>query len=355
MDSLKLDKLRFWHRWQEAITPTRRLLLVGVLLLLLAVVVVTRQTSVLLAPVNPAAGEPVVVNIPPQASTVKIGQMLYEQGLIRNTTFFYIYTKYRKVDYRLQAGEYTLSPQMSLPQIVDKLVRGEVRTYSFTIPEGYTIKQIADLLAQKGFVDREKFLAATKDSYDFDFLDGVSPGENQLEGFLFPSTYQITRGTSEREIVRMMLKRFDQVATPELRAQARERNLSVREWVTLASLIEKEAKVSEERPIIAGVLYNRLRLGMPLQVDATILYALGEHRERVLYRDLEVDSSYNTYRHTGLPPGPIASPGEDSLKAALNPTNHNYLYYVSRNDGTHEFTTSLAEHNVARQRYGYYP
>lgn len=340
------------RRRRRQVTPTGRLLLVGILLIMLAGIVFIRQINFWLGPVDPQAAAQVVVNIPSQSTTVKIAQQLYEKGLIKNETFFYLYTRYEDVDQKLQAGEYAFSPQMSVPQIVAKLVHGDVIRYSFTIPEGYTIQQIADLLAANGFFEKDKFLAATREKYEFDFLAEVPAGDKQLEGFLFPATYQIDKGTDERETVRLMLKRFGQVATPEMRAKAKDRGLTILEWITMASLIEKEAQVDEERPIIAGVLFNRLRLGMPLQVDATVLYALGGHKEKVYYKDLEVNSPYNTYKHTGLPPGPIASPGEESLKAVLYPASHNYFYYVARNDGTHDFTATLTEHNAAIKRNG---
>lgn len=322
------------------------------ILLLLAASVLGAEIDKQLKPVSNVPGESITIEIPQRSTTASISQDLYEKGLIRSPFFFQVYTRLKGLDGRLQAGEYQLSPQMSLTEILDRLTTGKVTTYSFTIPEGFTLKQITNRLAEKGLIDPVKFQDLLQNgNFPYRFLEGIPNRENRLEGFLFPATYKVVKGTSEEQIIDMMLKRFGQAYTEEMEQEARKRNLTTMELITIASLIEKEARVDSERPIIAGVLYNRLEKGMLLQVDATILYALGEHRERVMYEDLEVDSPYNTYKHKGLPPGPIASPGLSSIKAALEPQSHGYYYYVAKADGSHAFSRTLAEHNAAIKKY----
>jgi UPF0755 protein len=188
---------------------------------------------------------------------------------------------------------------------------------------------------------------------DYAFLPraGTSP-DKRLEGFLYPDTYWIDKTSSAEDIVAIMLARFAAVWNQEFAASAQEKNISVRDAVIIASLIEREAQVPEERKRIAGVIYNRLQAGMPLQIDATIIYSLGEHREVLTYKDLEIDSPYNTYRNAGLPVGPIACPGRASIAAALDPESNDYMYYVAKGDGSHHFSITYAEHLTAKARYG---
>jgi len=296
------------------------------------------------------AGEIREIAIAPETPLREIARQLYDAGLIRSPYFFRLYLRLTDRDRQLKAGNYRLVTGVSVPVLTERLCAGENSYIAVTIPEGFTMEQIAGTLQQKGLIDADKFWeAAEKEEFAYDFLNEAVPARNRLEGFLFPDTYYISRGMSEKDIIEMMLKRFAQVLTPEVRERLAEENLTVQEMVTLASMVEKEARHPEEQPLIAGVMLNRLQAGMPLQVDATVLYALGEHRERVYYRDLEVDSPYNTYRYRGLPPGPIASPGEGAIRAVLYPASHNYLYYVARPDGFHIFSATLEEHNRARR------
>src|SRR3989442_557906 len=243
----------------------------------------------------------------------------------------------------LQGGEYRLSPAMSLLQIVDVVARGQVLLHAVTIPEGFTAAEVVDVLVDKGLGDREPLTTVVRhgaDLYTFSFLDGAVGGS--LEGFLLPDTYQIPRGLSARDVVGVFLGRFGQVVVP--RWEARGGSGSLREIITLASLVEREARLPEERALIAGVLSNRLHRRMLLEVDATVLYALGRHKSVVTYKDLDVTSPYNTYRHIGLPPGPIANPGMAAIEAALTPAVTDYLYYVARADGSHVFSLTYEEH-----------
>jgi UPF0755 protein len=213
-----------------------------------------------------------------------------------------------------------------------------------TIPEGYDIVQITPLLTRALGVPADSVNAAVRDST---LRARVSDPAETLEGYLFPDTYILAPGSSAREAIGEMVRRFEREWKPEYDAQAAALGYSRHQIVTMASIVEKEARLPEERPVIAAVYYNRLRTGMPLQADPTVQYALGHHVGRVLYKDLEVDSPYNTYQHPGLPPGPIASPGGASLRAALAPAKVPYLYFVAAPDGHHEFRTTMAEHAKA--------
>ncbi len=292
-----------------------------------------------------------VVVIPPGASLEQIATLLAEAGVLRSAPAFIVAARVRGVGGRLQSGEYLLSPTMSPLQILDRLVRGQVLLHRVTVPEGYTAAQIADLLAMGGLAGREAFLRLVReegDSFAFDFLEG----RRDLEGYLFPDTYAIPRGLPPRQIVQTMLSRFEQRVTPALRREIRARGATLHEVLTVASMVEREAKLAAERPIIAGVIYNRLQRGWRLEIDATVLYALGRHGGPLTAADLLVDSPYNTYRQTGLPPGPISNPGLAAIEAAARPAATPYLFYVLRPDGSHAFSSTLQEHqrNIRRWR-----
>ncbi|MDH7478814.1 MAG: endolytic transglycosylase MltG [Syntrophomonadaceae bacterium] len=320
--------------------------------LLLVVVFCGMAALVKASLLPPNQGVPAVKKfvVPPNATSRTVAQRLYEEGLIRSQDAFLIYLRISGKDRLLKAGEYQLADNLTLPQLVERLYQGSTTFYQVVIPEGYTLDQIADVLESKQLIDRDRFFELIeRGEFNFRFIADLPAGPNRLEGFLFPATYQISADAGEKEIIELMLKRFDRFLTPAVESRCEELGISVRELVTLASMVEREARQREEQPIIAGVLYNRLEQGMLLQVDATVQYALGQHRERLYYKDLEVDSPYNTYRYGGLPPGPIASPGEGALQAVLYPARHRYLYYVAKPDGSHIFSTSLDEHNRARR------
>ncbi|MFN3286282.1 MAG: endolytic transglycosylase MltG [bacterium] len=296
----------------------------------------------------PGSGQPVVVVIPAGADAGQVADLLHRHGVVRSPLLFRLWARWRGLEGRIQAGEYRFSPAEGVHEILRRLTAGDVVRYRLVFPEGLTAEDVARRLEEQGVVGAEAFLeeVGRADRYWIPQMEGNTSG--RLEGYLFPDTYEFPRGLPADRVVATMVARFRE-ATAELWSSPRPLGLSPYEVVTVASLIEREARQDAERPRIAGVLYNRLRRGMPLQVDATVLYALREHKERVLYRDLEVDSPYNTYRRTGLPPGPIANPGLESLRAALHPETHEYLYYVARPDGTHVFSRTLAEHERARR------
>lgn len=275
------------------------------------------------------------VVVPQGETTWQIGRRLAEARVVRSARAVVVASKLRRVDGRLRSGEYALSPAQSAWQIVGILARGEAILHRLTIPEGYTVTQIADALAEAELADRGRFLDLALRS----------------EGYLFPDTYLLPRGLGEEALIARFLGRFDAVIGADLREAARARGMSLHQLVTVASMIEREARVPVERAVIAGVIYNRLRLGMRLEIDATVLYALGRHKAELSFADLAVDSPYNTYRNHGLPPGPIANPGLAAVAAAAAPAETPFLYYVLRPDGSHHFSRTLSEHQDAVRRY----
>lgn len=301
-----------------------------------------------LCPVNPGRGRELVLTVPVGSGLSQITRNLKKAGLIRNHLAFNVYVRLAGSERTMRAGEYHLSTAMSGPAILTRLGRGEQAVFTVTFPEGMTVREVAQTLAERGLVDVEGFMEKLSgESLSSSYAD-LTPARPP-EGFLFPDTYKIAEGTAPEAIARMMIGRFREVFGPELAEEARRRGMSVHEVVTLASIIEKEAKVPEERPLISAVFQNRLRQRRPLQSCATVQYALGRHKPKLSYEDLEIDSPYNTYRHTGLTPGPIASPGLDSIRAALFPAKVNYLYFVARSDGTHVFSTSYRDHLRAQR------
>jgi UPF0755 protein len=229
--------------------------------------------------------------------------------------------------------------------VVDKIARGDVYVRSITFREGLTVREMADVFQAGEFGKAAEFIAASKKASLIQHLD---PAARDLEGYLFPDTYTMTRRATADELVERMTKRFEKALAPEILQQASARGLNTRQLVTLASIVEKETGKAEERPTVAGVYTNRLKIGMGLQCDPTVIYALmlaGRYDGNIRRDDLQIDSPYNTYRYSGLPPGPIAAPGEASLRAAANPADVPYIYFVSRGDGSHVFSTTLEEHN----------
>jgi UPF0755 protein len=306
----------------------------------------------MLGPVDINDDSLIPVEIQNNMGTGKIAQLLYENGLINNSTLFRIYVKNEGLDRFLKAGKYELSPSMSTKEIVDILLKGQLNLISFTIPEGFTIEQIANSLQKQGLADSEKFLKLTSNGdFDFPWINELPEGKLRLEGFLFPDTYKIPENFSEEEIIQMMLNRFVEIFNEDYQARMNELGMNILEVITLASIIEREIKVPEERAIASAVFHNRLNKNMMLQSCATVQYALGEIKEELSNKDLEIDSPYNTYKISGLPPGPIAAPGEEAIKAALFPSDDDYLYFVLKPDGSHHFSRTLAEHNRAIDLY----
>ena len=248
----------------------------------------------------------------------------------------------------MHAGHYALSPAMPPRQIAARMALGETAQGVVTVPEGYTVRQTARRLAEHHLVDEAQFLALAQTQGRTFHVGKWAPPDNNLEGYLFPDTYTVPKGATARDVVQIMLDNFGRRVLTPRGAEARGFPGGLPAAVTLASLVEREAEVDGDRPLIAAVYRNRLKAGMRLQCDATVQYALPEHKGRLLYSDLRVNSPYNTYTHRGLPPTPIASPGLPSIQAALRPARSDYLFYVARPDGSHVFSATLAEHDRAR-------
>jgi len=291
------------------------------------------------------AAEEQFVEIPSGTGTAAMGRRLAEAGVVPSAESFRLAVWLKGSGRRLQAGEYRFDRPMSPAEVVDKLARGDVYVRAITFREGLTIREMASVYEAAGFGSGADFLEASKNAA---LIASIDPAAPNLEGYLFPDTYTLPRSATATQLVERMVGQFRKVLTPELQKQASDRGLTVRELVTLASLVEKETAKPDERTIVAGVYTNRLRIGMGLQCDPTVIYALmlaGRYDGNIRRADLQIDSPYNTYRYAGLPPGPIAAPGAASLQAAANPADVPYFYFVSRNDGSHVFSTTLDEHN----------
>lgn len=297
----------------------------------------------------------VKVTVPRGATTTSIGALLIEEGLIQSEMAFKMAAKELGADGKMQAGDYEVSKSMSTDAIIEKMVSGDVviDTFTFTIPEGFEVKDIKERLVAEGYVDADKFDLALEKKYDYKFLEGqvYFEGQTPLEGFLFPDTYVMRTGATEEEIINRMLQRFDEVFTDEYYTQAEALGYTVNEVVTLASIVEREAAAKEEFPTVAGVFHNRLNHNKMLQSCATVQYVLGERKPRLSLEDVAVESPYNTYINTGLPPAPIASPGKLALESTLNPESHTYFFFVVKKggNGTHVFSETLSEHNKAKE------
>ncbi|MDX1387074.1 MAG: endolytic transglycosylase MltG [bacterium] len=289
-----------------------------------------------------------IVYIPKGDSLGQIAQRLSEAEIIRNPWSFKVLVKLKGVSRNLQAGEYEFKPNISSEAIIAKLIRGERLVHRFTIPEGYNFQQIAKVLAGTGIASEAQILQAFRDPKYLGSLGFPSPS---LEGYLFPSTYEYNRGTTLDEVLSMMIGSFKKQFTPEMKARMESMGWTLPQVTTLASIIEKETSQPEERALIASVFHNRLRQGMLLQSDPTIIYGLEDYRGDIRRKDIRNPHRYNTYVHPGLPPGPIASPGRESLEAVLFPADSEYLYFVSKGNGFHHFSKTLAEHNAAVQKY----
>jgi UPF0755 protein len=291
------------------------------------------------------------VEVPAGAGSRSIGDRLVEAGVVRDALTFRLALSVSGQARRLQAGEYRFDAPMTPIQVIDKLVRGDVYVVTITFPEGLTVAEMARVFEAAKLGSAPEFVEAARDPSPIAALD---PQARDLEGYLFPETYPLPRKTPASRLIRQMTAGFERVMTADLRQAAEAKGLTVRQVVTLASIVEKEAARDEERPLVAAVYANRLRIGMPLQADPTVIFGLqraGRYTGNLRRDDLEFDSPYNTYRYPGLPPGPIASPGRAAIEAALNPAAVDYLYFVSRNDGSHEFARTLAEHNRNVQKW----
>ena len=288
-------------------------------------------------------GAPIRVIIPKGASFRAAADSMHKAGLVGSPFFFKLYARAKQTDRNIKPGTYLIKRGTPWSEILSALHGGRGLVNTITVPEGFTIAQITPLLAQALSVPVDSVATAVRDTAMLRQLNAPGP---TLEGYLFPDTYAFPDGTKPRVAVLEMVQRFEREWKPGWASRLDSLSLTRHQAVTLASIVEREARVASERPVIAAVYLNRLRKKMLLQADPTVQYARGKHTPRLLHKDLEIDSPYNTYKYPGLPPGPIASPGGASLAAALHPANVSFLYFVAAPDGHHEFRNTLAEHEV---------
>jgi UPF0755 protein len=299
----------------------------------------------LLAPVE--AG-PLVVELPPGEGTVSIARRLHDAGAIRSPEGFVALSFARGSFRGLRAGEYEIPQGASTLTVLGLIESGRVRQHSVLLPEGGTVAELAAALDNSRLASGADVLRVASDP---EFLRAHGIEGPSVEGYLFPDTYRLVRGMTAEQILARMVQRMQQKLTPELRARAQERKLSIHDVLTLASIVEREAVVPEERRLISAVFANRLRLGMPLQADPTVQYATRKERRALSRADLQTDNPFNTYVRIGLPPGPIANPGLPAIEAVLDPAQVRYLYFVKKDDQHHTFSTTVEEHNLAVARY----
>jgi len=293
-------------------------------------------------------GSHITFSIESGESLSTISNNLFQHNIITNIQLFKLLVRFNGFSKRLQAGEYTLSASMPPEEILNILATGKVKLYKLTIPEGLNIEETAMLVEKAGFGPAKDFIDLARDKNIAGFM-GI-PG-NTLEGYLYPETYFFSKKTTTQEIIKRMVQRFNAVVSPQWEIRARDLGFSMHQIVTLASIIEKETGDESERPLISSVFHNRLKKKMRLESDPTVIYGIPDFNGNLTKKNLQTWTPYNTYRISELPPGPIANPGEMSLKAALWPETTDYLFFVSKNDSTHKFSKSIEEHNKAVKKY----
>ena len=287
-----------------------------------------------------------IVHIPPGTSARRIGEVLEERGVIHSARMFEWTVRWHNLAHRLEAGTYHLSGAKTTSGVVQDLLKAPIETHRVTIPEGLTRHEIAGLLQRQSVIDSARFTTLTEDP---DFIRRLDINAPTLEGYLFPETYFFDVETTPEEVIRLMVAQFHEVFADSLYARLDTLGLAFHQVVILASIVEREAMVAEERPIISAVFQRRLKLNRRLESCATVEYALGTHKKRLTRADLQVKSPFNTYRHRGLPPGPIGNPGRESILATLYPAGTDYLYFVARGDGHHIFSHTNVEHERAKR------
>jgi UPF0755 protein len=290
-----------------------------------------------------------IFEVQPGMTLKQVALELSRLGLIRSPSAFQAIAYIKDKETQVMVGEFSLSPSMLPTEIILRVTSGKTVPHSVTIPEGYRITEIAQLLHEQGLADPDIFISLTQDK---DLTRSLGIPTDTLEGYLFPETYHFSKFTPEKKIIRKMIDTFkEQTSKAQLLKRAKDSSLSWHEIITLASLIEKETGLDSERKMISSVFHNRLHRNMRLQTDPTVIYAIEKFDGNIRKRDLKIDSPYNTYRYKGLPPGPIASPGIKSIIAAMSPIVSDYLYFVSQKNGSHYFSSNLTEHNQAVQKY----
>jgi UPF0755 protein len=290
----------------------------------------------------------IIFVIEPGKNLKQIAKDLKSRELIPSVLLFRAYARYQKVATRIPAGEHLLSTPASPAQILDQLLKNRIKLYRLTVPEGLNMEETAAVVSRTGFCDMDRFLSLCRDP---DFITDLDVPSHTLEGFLYPDTYFFPKTATCRQIITKMVTTFFSMYTPRWEERAEDLGFTLQQIVTLASMIEKEAGIPSERPLISSVFHNRLQKGMRLQSDPTVIYGDPEFEGRIRTRHLRRKTDYNTYQMHGLPKGPIASPGAKAIEAALFPAQSDYLFFVSKNDKTHHFSKTLAEHNQAVREY----
>ena len=302
------------------------------------------------APQTDSADKKIHIKVREGMTTGEIADQLVEKGVIGSSLKFRFLSRVRGYDGKMKPGTYTFDANMADADVFEKLLTGEKYLVRFTIPEGFGVKEIAERLESLDLVDGQDFMKAAETFAPYDYMTRRADVRYAAEGFLFPETYSIESDYSVEEILKMMAAEFDRRLTDEMRARAANMGLSVYDLANLASLVEREVRYEEDLPIVAQVFLKRLKLGMPLQTDASLQYLLDEPKEDVTIEDTQIDSPYNTYQHAGLPPGPIASPGMAAIEAVLHPADTDYLYFVADRDGHNHYAYTYDEHlNLVNQ------
>ena len=328
-----------------------------VLVIAILLVIIGFSAKAMLSGGGKNSGKEVILTIPSGSTTSDIADILKENGVISNELMFKLKSKFDGYDGTFKQGTYSLETGSSLESIMEILKSGSniAESNRITIPEGYTVPEIARYLDEKGIVTYDDFISTVNiGDFDYEFVKAIPEGRAyRLEGYLFPDTYYISDNATSKEIIDKMLSRFSSVYTEENIRKAEDLGLTFDEAIIVASMVEAEIVAPNERPIAAGVIYNRLEIGMPLQIDSTVLYAMEVKKEVVTYDDLKVSSPYNTYKNNGLPIGPISNPGELAIEASLNPDDNNYIYYVlkDRTSGEHYYTDNYDDFLKAKESY----
>lgn len=313
----------------------------------IAVLIITHIYTFLYTPPS-KEGTVKTIIIPQGASFSIVARELEKEGIIKDAGKFSYLAKFKGAITKIKAGEYEYTTSLLPAEVLDRMVNGQVKEYAVTVPEGYNIKEIAALLDNINIVDKSGFL---EKAFDMAFAASLGIDGSNVEGYLFPDTYRFTRGMTAEDIIRKMAQRFDMIYAEIAYKKPSGLKMSKKQIITLASIIEKETGDSRERPLISAVFHNRIKKGMRLESDPTVIYGIDSFNGNLTRKDLLTRTAYNTYKIYGLPPGPIANPGRASLEAAFNPSSDAYLYFVSKNDGSHYFSRNLKEHNMAVEFY----
>jgi len=327
-------------------TWRRRLSVLAVFGLLVGAAVATPFALFVTTAVAPADTQ--IIVIPPGAPFLRVARQLEETGIITNSRYFALLARLKQSAGSIRSGDYMFRESATPSRILERLLKGDVHQYPLTIPEGLTLEEIAARVEDKGLGNAGHFLAAARNPQ---LLEELNIEADSAEGYLFPETYLIPKGYGESRLIRRMVAEFKRRLPAGFEETAKQRNLSLHQLVTLASIVQKEVARVDEMPLVSAVFHNRLRIGMRLQSCPTVIYGLDEFDGNLTRKHLETYTPYNTYRFGGLPPGPISNPGSNALQAAANPAEVNYIYFVARGDGSHVYSTNLRDHNAAVRRY----